>query len=129
MFSRPQTPIWLPMCLLLLVTCAVSSGMTESRARKARSITITGCLQEGGMPERFTVTGQDGKVYGLRSASVKLSEHVGHRVNIKGLLTRDPKRDEYDFEGSELNETYGKGLLDLVDVEVTTLRVVSSSCR
>ena len=80
------------------------------------------------MPERFTVTGQDGKVYGLRSASVKLSEHVGHRVNIKGLLTRDPKRDEYDFEGSELNETYGKGVLDLIDIDVTSLRVVRSSC-
>ena len=81
------------------------------------------------MPDRFTLTGQNGKAYGLRSTSVKLAEHVGHSVTIKGLLTRDPKRDEYDFEGSELNETYGKGLLDLVDVEVTTLRVVSSSCR
>src|SRR5215469_7865662 len=126
MFSRQQTSIWLPLCISLLLACAMCSGKTEP---KARSITITGCLQEGGIVDRFTLTGQNGKAYGLRSTSVKLAEHVGHSVTIKGLLTRDPKRDEYDFEGSELNETYGKGLLDLVDVEVTTLRVVSSSCR
>jgi len=129
MFSKPRTSIWLPLCISLLLTCSLSSGKTEPKARKGKSITVTGCLKEGAMLDRFILTGQGGKAYGLRSTSVKMAEHVGHRVSIRGLLTRDPKRDEYDFEGSELNETYGKGVLDLVDVEVTSLRTVSPSCH
>ena len=51
-------------------------------------------------------------------------------MTIKGELKRDEKRDDYDFEGSEVNEEYGKGkIADFVDVEVTSLKVVGAACH
>jgi hypothetical protein len=99
-------------------------------SKKTSGITITGCLQEGYVLDRFLLRGPGGKAYALRSASVKLSEHIGHKVTVNGELKRDPKRDDYEFEGSEVNEEYGKDkILDPVDLEVTSLKLVSASCR
>ena len=129
--SKLQMSIWLPLCMLLLVTCSVSLAPTRQKtARKVSSITLTGCLQEGRILDRFVLTGQRGKIYSLRSKAIKLSEHVGYNVSVKGQLTRDEKRDEYDFEGSEANEAYGKGkLTDPIDVDVTALKVLGTSCH
>ena len=41
--------------------------------------TVTGCLQKGDEPGEFSITGEDGKTWGLESSSVKLEEHIGHR--------------------------------------------------
>ncbi|HEY6969542.1 MAG TPA: hypothetical protein VJA94_10080 [Candidatus Angelobacter sp.] len=102
----------------------------QKTVRKASSITLSGCLQEGRILDRFILPGGRGKIYSLRSKTIKLSEHVGHNVSIKGQLTRDEKRDEYDFEGSEANEAYGKGkLTDPIDVDVTSLKVLGTSCH
>ena len=123
--------LWLPLCMLLLVTCSVSlAPMPQKTAGKASSITLTGCLQEGRILDRFVVSGRHGKIYSLRSKTIKLSERVGHNVSIKGQLTPDEKRDEYDFEGSEVNEAYGKGkLTDPIDVDVISLKVLGAPCR
>ncbi len=124
MFSRPRMPI----CLLLCACLLPAFARTGQEAAK-KTVTITGCLQKGNALDRFTLTGHNGKAYGLRSASVKLSDHVGHSVTIKGTLKRDPKRDDYDFEGSEAKEGYGKDqVLDQVDVDVTSLKMNSTSC-
>jgi hypothetical protein len=50
--------------------------------------TATGCLQKGDEPNGFTLTGEDGKVWELRSSEVSLSEHVGHKVTITGSPLR-----------------------------------------
>jgi hypothetical protein len=80
--------------------------------------------------DRFSLIGQNGKTYALRSSSVKLAEHVGHTVAINGQIKHDQKRDDYDFEGSEVSEGYGKSKApEPVDVVVTSLKVLSGSCR
>lgn len=126
MFSRPRMPICLLLCACFLAAFAKTG---QEAAKKTGSVTVTGCLQKGNALDRFTLTGHNGKAYALRSSSVKLSDHVGHSVTIKGTLKRDPKRDDYDFEGSEVKEGYGKDqAADLVDVEVTSLKMNSASC-
>lgn len=114
-------------CACLLPGLAQTRHEAES---KARSIAVTGCLKKGTTVDRFILTGRDGKVYALRSTSVRLSEQIGHRVAIKGNLKHDQQRDDYDFEGSELGEGYGKSkTVDPIDVEVISLKVVGESCR
>jgi len=126
MFSKSPTLI----ALLLGVFASTADLASFAKAgEKAGTITVTGCLQEGNMRDRFTLTAHGGKTYALRSASVKLADHVGHSITIKGDLKRDPKRDDYDFEGSEVKEGYGKDQsADQVDVEVTNLKMNSPSC-
>jgi hypothetical protein len=40
------------------------------------TMAVTGCLQKGDEPGEFSITGDDGKTWDLRSRTVKLSEHV-----------------------------------------------------
>jgi maltose-binding protein MalE len=117
--------------IVLLAVCSAAPGPTRPKTiGKAKSVAITGCLQKGNTLDRFVVRGSDGKVYALRSTAVKLSEHLGQNVTIHGELKHDQKRDDYEFEGSEANEEYGKGkVIDPVDVEVQSLAVVGTSCR
>jgi hypothetical protein len=127
MVSSPQTSITLLLGVILSSACL---GPFAKAEQKARNIKVTGCLQKGNVLDRFKLTAHDGKAYALRSASVKLSDHVGHNVTIKGALKRDPKRDDYDFEGSEVSEGYGKDQVsDLVDLDVTSLKMNSPSCQ
>lgn len=126
MFSKPQMPV----CLLIgawVLSAFANTG--QQAAKKTGSITVTGCLRNGVVVDRFNLVGQDGKAYALRSSSVKLSDHVGHTVTIKGEFKRDQKRDDYDFEGSEVNEEYGKEKKDFVDIQVTSLKVIGVSCK
>jgi len=126
MFSKSQTPASLMLVALVLAACSAAFAGAD---QKSLSITATGCLQKGAVVDRFNLIGRDGKAYTLRSSSVRLAEHVGHSVTIKGELKHDSKRDDYDFEGSEANEEYGKGkIANFRDVEVTSLKMNGASC-
>jgi hypothetical protein len=127
MFSKPQMQICLLSCACVLSAFAKTG---QDAAKKSGSISVTGCLQKGRTLDRFHLIGKDGKTYALRSTSLRLSEHVGHTVRVKGQLKHDQKRDDYDFEGSEVNEGDGKTKMEgPVDMEVTSLRMVDGSCR
>lgn len=127
MFSKSQASIALLLGVFAFAACLAAFAKAE---RKTGSVTVTGCLQKGKVADRFHLIGRNGKAYALRSSSVKLSDHIGHSVTIKGDLKHDSKRDDYDFEGSEVNEEYGKGkTADFVDVEVISLKMVGASCR
>jgi hypothetical protein len=96
MFFKSQKPA--PM-LVLLVFALPLSGANQKAATKPLTITITGCLQHGRTADRFMLRGPKGKIYALRSSSLKLVDQVGHSVTITGALKRDPQRDDYEFEG------------------------------
>lgn len=70
--------------LFVLFACALALGVsfTPSASAQEKSAggktTVTGCLQKGDEAREYSITGEDGKTYGLRSKSVKLSQHLGH---------------------------------------------------
>src|SRR3954469_1378805 len=45
---------------------------------------ITGCLQRGSGSDSYTITGADGQKHDIKTSdqSIKLDEHVGHRVTV-----------------------------------------------
>ena len=89
--------------------------------------TVTGCLQKGDEAGEFSIAGEDGKVWGLRSTNVKLEDHVGHKVTVAGNATGESKADaakekkEGAVEKAAQKEEYG-------DLRVTSLTMVSDSC-
>ena len=100
---------WLvPVLLLCLCPSALlaqekeAQEKQESKAEKKATHnpkTITGCLQKGDQPDEFTITGDDGKTWGLRSSGkVNLSEHIGHKVTITGSPMRESKAEEKKAE-------------------------------
>jgi hypothetical protein len=86
--------------------------------------TVTGCLQKGDEAGEFSLTSEDGKTWGLRSSSVKLDRHVGHKVTVSGPVTRESKAEEKkegQLENASGKEEYG-------ELRVTSLKMVSATC-
>ena len=73
-------------------------------------MSVTGCLQEKSKNE-FTISGNDGKTYDLKSTSVKLGDHANHKVTVTGKVSKEG-------QGAEAGE-----------LEVSNLKMVSQSCQ
>jgi flagellar biosynthesis/type III secretory pathway M-ring protein FliF/YscJ len=86
--------------------------------------TLTGCLQKGDQPDEFSIRGEDGKSWELRSSTVKLADHVGHQVTVTGSPTREAKAEEKK-EG-QVEKAAGKE--EMGELRITSLKMVSQSC-
>ena len=115
------------MSLILLFLFAISVLAIAAGAQKNSTNngnrTVTGCLQKGDEADEFSLTGDDGKLYDLRSNSVKLADHVGHKVTVSGKF-----KAEADEKGEEKEAKEG-GKKEAGDITVSTLKMVSSSCQ
>jgi len=101
------------------------AAQQESPEKSAsQTKTVTGCLQKGDQPDQFSITGEDGKSWDLRSSTVKLADHVGHQVTVTGSPTREAKAEEKK-EGQVENAARKEKLGEL---RVTSLKMVSQSC-
>jgi hypothetical protein len=86
--------------------------------------TVTGCLQKGDEAGEFSIAGDDGKAWGLRSSTVKLEDHVGHKVTLTGTAGGESKAEEKKegaVEQASQKKEYG-------DIRVTSLKMVSDTC-
>lgn len=73
------------------------STSTTTTGSNHQTTSITGCLQKGEGSNEYSMKTSDGKMYGLKSTKVQLSEHVGHNVAVTGFITPE------SAEGSEAN--------------------------
>ena len=89
--------------------------------------TVTGCLQKGDETGEFSIAGEDGKLWGLRSSTVKLEDHVGHKVTVAGTASGESKAEakkekkEGEVENAAQKEEYR-------DLRVTSLKMISDTC-
>ena len=108
----------------------VPAGFTQAKTTGGKT-TVTGCLQKGDEAKEFSVTGEDGKTYGLRSSTVDLSKHVGHKVTVTGTLKAESyekgEKEKGETEEQERNEK--KGATEAGDIRVTSLAMVSATCQ
>ena len=102
-----------------------SENKMEQKATGHRE-SVTGCLQKGDEAGGFSLTGDDGKMWELRSRSVKLADHVGHKVTVTGTPSHHSKTHEEKMEKDEKKEASGK---EYGDLRVTSLKMVSESCQ
>ena len=110
-------------CVLALGlgSLAWTTQENQTKTKAAKSVTVTGCLQKGDEAGEYSVTGEDGKHYGLRgSNSVDLSKHLGHKVTVTGTKMRE------ENEKKEKNEAGGG---DYADLRVTNIKHLSESCK
>jgi maltose-binding protein MalE len=94
---------------------------TKPKTKQGKNVTVTGCLQKGDEAGEYSVTGEDGKRYGLRSKSVDLSKHVGHKVTVTGTPMRE------SHEGKE-KQGAAAGAEEDVHLRVTNVKHISESC-
>lgn len=113
----------LPTFVLALGMYVVPMAGTQETSASGKT-TVTGCLQKGDEAGEYSVTGQDGKTYGLRSKSVNLSKHLGHRVTVTGTL----KPESEEHEENEAKENNQKEGTEAGDIRVSSLKMVSETC-
>ena len=104
--------------------------MAKKAGPKARPhrVEVTGCLQKGDEPNEFSITGEDGKGYDLRSRTVKLSQHVGHKVTVTGTPYHETRAEEAKEEKTEKKEAKEAEEKERPDLRVTRLKMISESC-
>src|SRR5690348_14008471 len=78
-----------------------------------KSVTATGCLQKGDEANEYSITGEDGKKYGLFSTKTNLGEHVGHKVTVTGRMRKETEAGK-ESASTEKKETGGESA-DLTD--------------
>jgi len=92
----------------------------QTKTKGGNSVTVTGCLQKGDEAGEYSITGEDGKRYGLRSKSVDLSKHLGHQVAVTGTKMR---------EENEEREKKEAGGGEYADLRVTNIKHISETCK
>jgi hypothetical protein len=117
---------------LLAFAIALGVYVTPNASAQEKSAsgetTVTGCLQKGDEAGEYSITGEDGKTYGLRSKTVNLSEHIGHKVTVTGTLRAESAEKEKGEKG-EAEEHEKKELSEAGDIRVTNLKMVSDKCQ
>jgi hypothetical protein len=116
--------LFVSLCPLHLMAQSAAQEPEKKAAKPPHTQTVTGCLQKGDEPDEVSMTGEDGKVWGLRSTSVKLEPHIGHTVTVIGSVTHDTKAEE-KREG-QVEKASGKA--EYGDLDVTSLKMVSDTC-
>ena len=114
---------------LLVFVFALGAYITPSAFAQEKSAgsktTVTGCLQKGDEAGEYSIKGEDGKTYELRSKTVKLSQHLGHTVTITGTLRAESaEKEKGEAEEHEKKEAYEAG-----GITVTDLKMVSAKCQ
>jgi len=121
MFARMMASIVLTLLVSLTV---LAQDATKPSDDQSKTKAVTGCLQKGDQADLFSITGEDGKSWDLRSSTVKLADHVGHQVTVTGSPTREAKAEEKK-EGQVENAARKEALGEL---SVTDLKMVSPGC-
>jgi hypothetical protein len=115
--------------ILLAFALALGAYVTPIASAQEKTAggktTVTGCLQKGDEPGEYSITGDDGKTYGLRSKTVSLSEHLGHKVTVTGTL----RAESAEKEKGEAAEHEKKEAAEAGDIRVTDLKMVSDKCQ
>jgi len=110
--------------LKVLQACVLTVGLlwavsAPAQEKKGDSVTVTGCLAKGDQAGEYSITGDDGKTYGLKSTTVKLDSHLGHKVTVTGTISKleNPTKEEAKTGKAEAG-----------DVSVSNLTMVSTTC-
>jgi len=117
----------------LMAAVAVLAGavIVPVAANAQQPTTVTGCLSKGAK-DAFTLEGTDGKTYELTSSTVKLEQHVGHKVSVTGTaaavetgMAKDTGM-AMDTSMKKMKPAGGGGAEAL---NVSILKIVSASCK
>ena len=120
---------WLiPILCLSLYPVALIAQTAAPEKKAEKSQTVTGCLQKGDEAGEFALKGDDGKTWGLRSTSVKLDQHIGHKVTVTGSTTHESAKTEKAEEKKEGQVENAASKAEYADLTVTSLKMVSDSC-
>ncbi len=136
MFAKMAKVSYRPILILFVSLCPLVIQAQRSAAQDQKDKkedtpapkplqNVTGCIRKGDETGEVFITGEDGKTWELRSSSIKLDGHIGHKVTVTGSTTRESKAEE-KREG-KVEKAAGKE--DYGDLRVTSLKLISQTCK
>ena len=105
---------------LSVTTMQAQDNQADRKTEAGGTVNVTGCLQKGASANAYSITGEDGKSYNLSSTSVKLEDHLNHKVTVTGKTSTDTAAKGH----SESTSTSSSPSLT-----VSSLKMVSASCQ
>jgi len=117
-------------CLVLTCTASILLVAEDSSSKgKSDTRAITGCLSQGDSAKEFNLKADDGSTWEVRSSTVSLADHVGHKITATGVVSNatahnmkeDTKDMAHDAGVTKENNEHGH-------LKVTAIQMVSDSC-
>ncbi|MDE3154510.1 MAG: hypothetical protein KGN76_05370 [Acidobacteriota bacterium] len=99
-------------------------GQPASSRTTTKLVSAAGCLTKGDEKGEVWLKMKDGTVYGLEGR-MNLQAHLGQEVTIKGHVLSEGKEEA----GEEAREERKTGTHETADFRVTSLKVVSKTCK
>ena len=102
------------LCGLALTFGPTPSADAKEKAAKitGQTMSATGCLtKEPKEKNEYMITGDDGKTWGLKSNTLKLADHLNHKVTVTGKVTKG----EHGNEAGDMN--------------VSDVKMISENCK
>jgi hypothetical protein len=119
--------------LLVAAVGILAGAMAAPASAGAQQPTsVTGCLSKGATKDAFALESTDGKTYALTSSTVKLDEHVGHKVTVTGKSAAVETGALKDTSMKAMKDTSMKketGATGAGALTVSSLKMVSTQCK
>jgi hypothetical protein len=107
-----------------LAIFAMLPGLLNAQDDSGGKMSVTGCVKQGTDANGYYLMSNDGKMYELWGKN--LGAHLGHTVAVTGTRAQLTPAQEQKKEASEKSEA---GTASYVDLKVTSLKMVSESCK
>jgi hypothetical protein len=107
-----------------LAIFAMLPGLLSAQDDSGGKMSVTGCVKQGTDANGYYLMSSDGKMYELWGKN--LGAHLGHTVTVTGTQAQLTPAQEQKKEASEKSEA---GTASYVDLKVTSLKMVSDSCK
>ena len=100
---------------------------TKTTHKKVR--TLSGCLQKTDDANEYKLTTAKGGTWEIKSDAVKLGEHIGHTVQVTGVVSNAAMHGAKEDAKAEAKEHgIGKNSTEHGHMTVTSVKMVSESC-
>jgi hypothetical protein len=103
------------------------TGPSQTGATSSGQTAVKGCLQ--GSDGNYTLTTKSGTVYLLQGDTSKLSEHVGHEVQITGTSTTTASNAPNPTSGTPAGATQQQSALNVESVKHISKTCTSASTK
>ena len=107
-------------------TQSVAQGKPAAEGKRIRE-SVTGCLQNGDQAGTFSLAGEDGRTWSLRSNSIKFDPLVGRQVKLNGS-TRSTAADANEKTTKEGQVEQASSKEEYRDLHVVAVTMISDTC-
>jgi hypothetical protein len=117
--------------VLFLFAGTAGRATAQSKTTTHKKVrTLTGCLQKGDSANEYKLTTAKGGTWEIKSDSLNLGEHAGHKVTITGVLPNATMHGMKEDAKAEAREHgMDKSSTEHGHMTVTNLKMVSETCR